>query len=143
MEFLSENQVSGKVLDHLGIISSTISRLGIIEKIDKKLPVSIKKGSKISMGKRVAAMLLNGLGFIDDRLYLFSEFLANKPIERLICEKIDAKLFNDDMLGRLLDAIYEYGSTKFFTELAFDIGIEHSLLGNTANFDTSTLSVYG
>jgi hypothetical protein len=28
-------------------------------------------GAKVSMGERVAAMILNGLGFMDSRLYLF------------------------------------------------------------------------
>jgi len=32
------------------------------------------------MGQRVTGMILNGLGFINDRLYMFPEFLKNKPI---------------------------------------------------------------
>ncbi len=51
--------------------------------MDKYLPVSSKHGSKVTMGQRVAAMILNGLGFIDDRLYMFPEFLENKPVDRL------------------------------------------------------------
>ena len=46
MDFLSKDQVSGEVLDHLGIIAVTIEKLGLIEKIDSKLPVSANKGSK-------------------------------------------------------------------------------------------------
>jgi hypothetical protein len=30
------------------------------------------------MGQGVAAMIFNGLGFIDDRLYMFPEFLEDK-----------------------------------------------------------------
>jgi hypothetical protein len=35
------------------------------------------------MGERLAAMVLNALGFMDDRLYMFPEFLKNKPFDRL------------------------------------------------------------
>ena len=143
MDFLSKDQVSGEVLDHLGIIAVTIEKLGLIEKIDSKLPVSANKGSKTSMGQRVSAMILNGLGFIDDRLYMFPDFIANKPVERLFGDGMRASYFNDDALGRLLDAIDDYGTTKLFTEVAFAIGIENNLLGNAVHFDTSTLSVYG
>ena len=68
------------------------------------------------MGERVAAMILNGLGFIDTRLYMFPEFLENLPVNRLFGREIDANFFNDDALGRCLDEIATYGSTKLFTE---------------------------
>jgi transposase len=143
MDLLSKEQASGKVLDHLGIIAVTIEKLGLIEKIDQRLPVSANKGSKVSMGKRIAAMILNGLGFIDDRLYMFPEFLANKPVDRLLGDSVKAEHFNDDAMGRLLDAVYDYDTTKLFTEVAFEVGIENSLLGTSAHIDTSTISVYG
>src|SRR3990167_591038 len=98
MDVLSKEQINGKVLDHLGIVAATIEKLGLIEKIDNKLPVSAQKGSKASMGQRVAAMILNGLGFIDDRLYMFPDFLANKPVERLFGNVVRAEHFNDDAL---------------------------------------------
>lgn len=140
---LSEENISGKVLDHLGLVAATIHQLDLIKKIDKRLPISQEKGAKVSMGERVAAMILNGLGFIDDRLYLFPEFLKNKPIKSLLARDIPAEAFNDDALGRCLDEISDYGVTPLFTEVAFEIGHEQHLLGKSAHFDTSTLSVYG
>lgn len=143
MELLLDSQVNGEVIDHLGLIAATIDTLDLIKKVDIRLPVSSNKGSKVSMGQRLSAMILNGLGFIDDRLYMFPDFLSNKPIERLLGDGLSAEHFNDDALGRALDAIYDYGSTKLFTEIAFEIGIENNLLGRSAHFDTSTISVYG
>jgi len=95
------------------------------------------------MGERVGAMILNGLGFIDDRLYLFPKFLENKPIDRLFGREIKAEYFNDDALGRCLDEISRYGETKLFSEIAFEIGIEHDLLGRSSHIDTSSLSLHG
>lgn len=140
---LKAEDVSGQGLDHLGIVSSVIARLKLVEKIDARLPVSKEKGAKVSMGQRVAAMILNGLGFTDDRLYLFPDFLKNKPVERLLGKGLQAADFNDDATGRCLDEITDYGTTPFFTEIAFEIGLAEDLMGPSAHFDTTSLNVYG
>lgn len=143
MNPLTHEQVTGKVLDHLGLVASTIETLGLVKKVDTLLPLDPSKGAKISLGQRVAAMILNGLGFTDERLYMFETFLDNKPLDRLFGPTVEASHFNDDTLGRCLDAIAEYGVTKFFTEIAFAIGREHNLLGKTIHQDTTSLTVYG
>lgn len=140
---LRAEDVQGQVLDHLGIVASVISRLKLVEKINSRIPVSKEKGAKTTMGQRVAAMILNGLGFTDDRLYLFPEFLKNKPIERLLGKGLSASDFNDDATGRCLDEITNYGTTPFFTEIAFEVGLAESLLDSSAHFDTTSLSVFG
>lgn len=143
MNLFTREQVKGKVLDHLGLVAATIEELGIIEKVDTLFPVSKSKGSKVSMGQRVSAMILNGLGFIDNRLYMFEKFLENKPVDKLFGEGVEASFFNDDALGRCLDAISKHGTTKFFTEVSFSIGKEKKLIGPTMRGDTTTLAVYG
>ena len=143
MDAFNEENFSGKVLDHLGLVSDKIHELDLVQLIDERLPLSSTRGSKVTMGERVAAMIMNGLGFIDTRLYMFPEFLANKPIKRLFGRDLKAENFNDDSIGRCLDAIADYGVTKLFTELSFTIGAKKNLLGNSAHFDTSTLQLYG
>lgn len=140
---LKAEDMRGQVLDHLGLVASVIERLKLVEKIDARIPVSKEKGAKVSMGQRVAAMILNGLGFTDDRLYLFPDFLKNKPVERLLGEGLKASDFNDDATGRCLDEMTDYGVTPFFTEIAFEIGLAEDLLGPSAHFDTTSLSVFG
>jgi len=129
-----------KILDHLGLITATIEKLRLTERIDKRLPLD---NPKTTMGQRVTAMIINGLGFMHSRLYMFPKFMHNKPVDRLFSPEITAEFFNDDSLGRCLDEIYEYGTTKIFCEIAFEIGIEHRLLGRNANIDTTSLMVYG
>ena len=53
-------------------MATTINKLGIIEKIDKL--ISLNGNHKTSIGERVCAFLLNGLSFINNRMYLFSKF---------------------------------------------------------------------
>lgn len=143
MDEIKEDLFSGLALDHLGLVASQIDKLGIIEYMDQKLPLTEGSGFKVSMGERVAAMILNGLGFVDSRLYIFPEFLEKKPIERLFGKNLSPNLFNDDSLGRCLDEISKYGTTKLFTEFSFNLGLKNNLLGKTARFDTSTLQLYG
>ncbi len=140
---LKAEEVQGQVLDHLGLIASVIDRLKLVEKIDSRIPVSKEKGAKVTMGQRVAAMILNGLGFTDDRLYLFPDFLSNKPVERLLGAGLKASDFNDDITGRCLDEITDYGTTPFFTEIAFEVGLSENLLGPSSHFDTTSLTVFG
>lgn len=140
---LSEEQLHTESLGHLGLVMSTIKKIGLMDMIDQRLPLSPDKGVHISMGKRVAAMILNGLGFMDDRLYMFPEFLKSVPVQRFFGPDVTADHFNDDALGRCLDAIYACGPTKLFSEVAFAIGVKQRLLGKTARFDTTSLVVYG
>ena len=143
MNTLREEQCSGLAIDHLGLIADKIEDLDLISQIDVRLPIKSGHGSKVSMGERVAAMILNGLGFVNGRLYVFPEFLSKHPVERLFGKALDAEWFNDDSLARCLDKIAEYGTTKLFTELSFAIGKRKNLLGPSAHFDTTTLQVYG
>jgi hypothetical protein len=55
-------------LGHLGLLAATIKEIGIIERIDARLVLDEKKGGLVSYGQRVAAMILNGLGFMNSRL---------------------------------------------------------------------------
>ena len=140
---LTDKNVSGKALDHLGLVASTIYDIGLVQKIDARLPLSPHKGAKVTIGKRVAAMIINGLGFMNTRLYMFPEFLENKPVDRLLGDGLMAEDFNDDALGRALDAIHEYGTNKLFSEVAFPIAIEQKMMGTSIHVDSSSLSVHG
>lgn len=143
MDVFKEEDFKTQHLGHLGLVAAKIHELGIIDFIDRRIPVSKEHGAKVTMGERVAAMILNGLGFIDSRLYLFPEFLKGKPIERLFGREINAAWFNDDTMGRCLEAISAYGATKLYTELSLHVGVNRQLLGRSSHVDTTTLSLYG
>ena len=143
MENLNSSQISGENIDHLGLVAGVIKKTKLIERIDKILPIAKEKGAKVTMGERVSAMILNALGFIDNRLYMFAEFLSNKPIKRLLGSHLSAQDFTDDSLGRCLDQIYEYGTTQFVSDITFQIASQLNLLGKTIHVDSTSLSVYG
>jgi transposase len=137
------SKIESETLAHHGLVAATIQDIGLIEKINARLPLNVSKGGKISHGHRSAAMIINGLGYVTRTLYLSSHFFDSKPVERLLGIAVEAEELNDDMLGRHLDAISGYGSTKLFSELAFEICQEQSLFGKSNHVDTTTLKLYG
>ena len=139
--FKQKDIIGTDVLDHLGLVASTIDKLGISKQIDKLMPMT--GGARTTNGQRATAMILNGLGFMDDRLYLFPKFLENKPVTKLLGAGLSYKDFNDDALGRFLDRVHEYGETKLYSEIALPIALKHNLLQKSVHFDTTSLSVYG
>jgi len=63
-------------LDHLGLVAGIIDEIGIEEEVDRLLGKEL--GEKVSAGKVVKALILNGLGFVSSPLYLFSHFWDGK-----------------------------------------------------------------
>jgi transposase len=88
-----------QVLDHLGRVVGMFDELGIGEVIDQTIVQDLTKRT-VSLGQAVKAMVLNGLGFVNQQRYLVPSFLHNKPLERLVGPKIQAEHLNDDVLGR-------------------------------------------
>ncbi len=87
--------------------------LGIGELVDELVPQDLEQ-SKISVRQARKAMVLNGLGFANRRLYLTTRFFQNKPTERLLGESIEPEHLNDDALGKALDDLYAYGVSELY-----------------------------
>ena len=77
-----------ETIEHLGLISSMIDELGIVETIDNTIKQD-KNEKKVTIGEAVKAMLLNGLGFVNRQLYLVPQFFENKPLDLLIKKGIE------------------------------------------------------
>lgn len=57
-------------------------------------------------------MVLNGLGFVERRLYLYPEFFLDIVGDRSLGDGVTPDHLNDDVLGRTLDAIATYGPDR-------------------------------
>jgi transposase len=97
MSEVSEGQIQTAALDHLGLVAAMCQDLKIAERIDSRLPCDSQR--KVSPGKAVIAMILNGLGFTNRRLYLTKLFFESKAIERLLGSDLHAKDITDLYLG--------------------------------------------
>jgi transposase len=97
----------------------------------------------VSPGRAVVALILNGLGFTNRRLYLTPQFFASKPVERLLGAPIRAEDLTDYTLGHALDDIAAFGVSRLFGTVAFGIALDNRLLGQLNHLDSTTLSVSG
>ena len=140
---LNVNQISINSMDHLGLVSALLKKYRVAERIDAAIPMVKDKRTKTTYGKRVCAMILNGLGFTNSTLYMAPEFFKDKPVDVLLGEDVTANDFNDDTLGRGLDALHQFGTTKLFCQLAFEIVQEQGLLGRHNHLDTTSLALFG
>jgi transposase len=91
----------------------------------------------------IKAMCINGLGFTERRLYIFPEFFENLPTERLLGEGVLPEYLNDDVFGRTLDKIYEYGPTELFNRIILRAMRKFSINPRICHIDTTNFSVYG
>ena len=75
-------------IGHLGIVAGAYDSLQdrLADVIDTALPKT--RHHHLSHSRVLKAMVLNGLGFIERRLYLFPDFFDDIAVERLLGEGI-------------------------------------------------------
>ena len=88
-------------------------------------------------------MCLNGLGFNESRLYLYPQYFEKLPTERLLGDGVLPEHLNDDVLGRTLDKIYEYGCTEFFNQIVSESMNHVSFGAHVLHTDTTNFSLHG
>jgi transposase len=135
-------QYRTQVLDHLGLVAGMFEELGITEVIER----ATKQDPDMRMvtaGHAVKAMVLNGLGFINQQLSLVPHFFHNKPISRLIAPGMQASHLNDDTLGRALDTLYDFGVTALYSLMAATAATRLGLTRTFSHLDTTSFHVDG
>ncbi|HIK56294.1 MAG TPA: IS1634 family transposase [Synechococcales cyanobacterium M55_K2018_004] len=128
-------------LDHLGLIAGVIDEIGLVELTNEEL--GTHKLQQISPGQVVKAMILNALGFISAPLYLFSEFFSGKPVEHLLGVGVRAEQLNDDRLGRVLDELFDYGTTTFFLKAAMQAAQRFEVKRQQFHLDSTSFALDG
>ncbi|MFT5813574.1 MAG: transposase [Psychroserpens sp.] len=136
--------VQVETLDHLGIVGGLVNKLMLIERIDAIISISKTYGAIVSHGESIKAIIVNGLGFTQNPIYLSPIFFEGKDVSSLIGEGIEAQHLNDYLHGRTLDAIYEYGTKSLLADLANEISQEFITVTGRQNrhLDTSSLKVF-
>jgi transposase len=131
-----------KELNHLGLVTGMYDELGVGKSIDALIPQDMKQRN-ISIGQILKAMVLNGLGFANQRLYLLPHFFDGKPIEHLLGEGVSASDLNDDVTGRMLDSIYDAGASDVYRVIAKNALQSLGLSCHMSHIDTTTFHTDG
>lgn len=138
-----KNVYESKRLDHLGIVAGMFEELGLGAVADGALEVD--QPSKLSPGMCLKAMIVNGLGFTTRPLYLSASFFETRAVEQLLGPGIAAGDITDQRLGEFLEACYDYGCTKLFSQMAWEVFRRCGLGGRDrfVHLDTTSVSVQG
>jgi transposase len=138
-----KNVYESKRLDHLGLVAGMFEELGLGEEVDKAL--GSDAGSKLSPGMCLKAMIVNGLGFTTRPLYLSASFFETKAVEQLLGPGLSASGITDQRLGDFLEACYDYGCTKLFSQIAWGVfrRCELQVRERFGHLDTTSVSVHG
>jgi transposase len=127
-------------LDHLGIVAGVCREIGLAEWLDAQ---DTQSHERVSVGTATVAMILNGLGFSNRRLYLVPQFFATKAVERLLGPGITAEDLNDDCLGRALDWLYAHDPTTLFAGIALRARRALGISARQIHVDTTSFAVTG
>lgn len=124
------------------VVRQLIDKLGLIDRIDQLSPVK-KEDCHVSVGTRIAALIINQL---TDRkaLYKVEEFYERQDVELLFGTERKASDFNDDALGRALDALHSAGLQEVYIQAVQGIREAVSDLSwDHLHFDTTSLVYTG
>jgi transposase len=128
---MSDTTYKSETLEHLGLVAAMFDELGIGELVDELVPQDLSQ-RRVSVGQALKAMVLNGLGFANRRLYLMPEFFRNKPTERLVGAAVRAEQLNGKALGKALDRLHDVGLTELYRSIAGRAAQRLGLLGVTS-----------
>ncbi|WP_165394871.1 IS1634 family transposase [Methanofollis fontis] len=137
-DFIEGSNIS---IGHLGLVAGAFDTLGIAPVIDRAIPKT--RQYHLTHGDIVKAVVLNGLGFVEPRLYLYPAFFSDIAIERLLGEGVTTDHLNDDVLGRTLDAIALFGPTELFNEIVVECLLASDYGTHCLHVDTTAFSVSG
>ena len=129
-------------LDHLGILAGVCREIGLAEFLDEQA-----KGSRqrVTIGTATVAMVLNGLGLSNRRLYLVPQFFENKPLGHLLGanDDVEAGDLNEDCLGRTLDWLHAHDVTRLFAGIALRARRVFGIESSQIHVDRISFSVHG
>ena len=128
-------------VDHLGLVAGIIDEVGIEAEVNRLIGEEV--GEKISAGKVVKALILNGLGFVSSPLYLFSRFFEGKAVEHLLGEGVKAEYLNDDKIGRVMDKVYQLGVNELFVSIGLKGLKRYEVSTKIGHLDSTSFHVHG
>ena len=127
--------------DHLGLVAGVFDELGISEVIDESIPKT--RDYKLPHSAIIKGLVINGLGFAERRLYIYPSYFKDLALEKLFGPGISPEDFNEDTVGRTLDRINRFGSTKLFNLIAMKCMQKFAFGTQLLHVDTTSFSVHG
>jgi transposase len=138
---LNDKNIKIENIDHLGIVAGIVDSIGLVEIINNLL--GSEAGEKVSAGHVVKSMILNGLGFVSQPLYMFPKFFEEIACEHLIGLGVKPEYLNDDKLGRVLDKLFIKGLDTIFLAASLNTVKKFEISLKSSHLDSSSIHVHG
>jgi transposase len=135
-DLLSQMQITRP--DHLPVVAAFCRRIGLINVINRIVPNEME----VSVGTIVQGMVLDTLSGRSP-LYRLKEFFEHQDTQLLLGQEVDSTSFNDTTVARAMDAIFDIGAEKVFSEVAFNASCKFPLDKRYVHFDTTSVNVWG
>jgi len=121
---------------HLPIVKEYAHRMGFVDLANRALDC----GMRVDPRQVLLGLVMNVLCGRAP-LYRVEEFYGTRDVELLFGHGLTAQRFNDDVLGRVLDRIYEYGTWKLFSEICLVAFRNFTVDCSVGHHDTTSVSV--
>lgn len=127
-------------VDHLPLAAQFCRRIELISTVNRAVPSEME----VDIGTVVQTMVLDTLSGRSP-IYKLEEFIESHDTTSLLGREIPAVSFNDTTVGRAMDALFNAGSKKIFSQVAVkaasafpeDMDMQH------VHFDTTSVNVWG
>jgi transposase len=124
--------------DHLPVVAAFCRRISLINVIYRIVPNKME----VSVGTIVQGMVLDTLSGRSP-LYRLKEFFEHQDTQLLLGQDVDSTSFNDTTVARAMDALFNIGAEKVFSEVAFSASCMFPLDKRYVHFDTTSVNVWG
>ncbi len=124
--------------DHLPIAAAFCRRIGLIDTVNRSVPNEME----VDVGTIMQGMVLDTLSSRSP-LYRLQEFFENQDTEVLLGREVQNSAFNDTTVARAMDAVFQAGAEKTFSDVAFQAARQFPLDTRYMHFDTTSVSVWG
>jgi len=131
-----------QVVDPLGLVAGMFEALGMGDVLDHATQQNPARRD-LTVGEAIKAMVLNGLGLINQARSLVPRFVQNTPTYRFMSPRVAPAQLNDDALGRALDLLYAAGVTELYSLIAATAAKRLGLCPVYAHLDTTSFHVDG
>lgn len=117
-------------------------KLGLPEIFNKNLEKTLGRKTDIPYGIMAEMMLVN---ICDDHhpLLRLQEYYEMKDLEGIFHYPIELSHINDDRFGKLLDAFYDAGPRRIFSEIATQAFLTYEIKVKNINYDTTSKTMWG
>ncbi len=131
-------EIRASDVSFLPIVASYVKTLGIVEEVNRLCPTN--RG--VESGQVVLAMILDTISGRSP-LYKLEQGFWHQDMEVLFGKDIHPSKFSDDLVGRIMDAIFEAGTCLVITSVAINAVIQYGLNTRCVHHDTTSVTVYG